>query len=94
MKIKHEIIGKFPLVLIKWIDAESDSDWEGLSRVSTWADEHFVVQEVGWIICETKNYIVVCSQVTVKDDNFGNKTKIPRKWITYKQELTQVKSKK
>lgn len=81
-----EYIKKAPLSLITWIDAESDSDWEDSGKVKMWVEEDFIVYEVGWIVAESKKYIVICSQIA-KDNDFGNRTKIPKKWILERKDV-------
>ena len=73
-KIVHEII------FIEWYDASAKADWADMTDVMEWSKEDFIVREVGWIIYESKNWIIISSQLA--DDNFvGNRTKIPKKWI-------------
>jgi len=78
MKTKNPM--PYPLVLIEWIDASSRASWVDLKEIIEWAetaDEDFRVHEVGWLIRETKDYILLCPQIG-KDDVLGNSMKIPK----------------
>lgn len=83
---------KYPLYVVSWKDAVSESSWEDPEKVKQWAEKDYIVQNIGWVVCQTKKYLVVCSEVT-EDMDFGNKTKIPIGWIVNKQ-LISVEPKK
>lgn len=76
-------IVKYPLVLIKWKDAQSSASWEEKDEIDKWAEEDYIVNDVGFIIKTTKNNIILCSQIGA-DGSFGNKTKIPKGWVIEK----------
>jgi len=81
---KEEIEKKYKLVSLEWIDAQSDSDWCSPDKTALWADEDCVIFEIGWLVCESKKYIVITNQMG-EDGDFGNRTKIPKKWIRKKE---------
>jgi len=71
---------KYPLVFLKWLDAESKPQWESKDETDRWSNEIFTVTDVGWIIDENKTYVTICSQLS-SDGDFGSKTKIPKSWV-------------
>ena len=82
--MKTKIINK--LVLIEWCDAEADCSWSDMKDVIDWSKKVFTCREVGWVIEDNKDMIVLTSQLG--DENLiGNRTKIPKPWIKSKQVL-------
>jgi len=78
---------KFKLVIIEWIDAQSDCAWSSIKENEQWTKEDCIIVEVGWIVKETSKYVVIGSQIG-NDGEFGNRTKIPRGWIKTIKRLT------
>ena len=77
----------FPYLKIEWIDAQSDITWEdSIDKIQKWADTDCVINETGWLICESDRYIVLCNQIG-EDGEFGNRTKIPKNWIKGKKKV-------
>ena len=76
---------KYQLVLVTWKDAQSSSDWEEEDKISKWATEDYLVNDIGWDITPkgNKKYVVICSQIGC-DGSLGNKTKIPKQWVVKK----------
>ena len=77
-------------------------DWRLFVRICDRADdvernkfckEEYVVNEVGWIIFEDDNFIVVTSQVS-DDGDIGNRTKIPKSWVKKRIKITEPKRRK
>jgi len=70
----------FQLVMIVWCDAFSAPGWmtpdEAVAHVEA---TDWEVTEVGWILKETKEYILIAGQWN--GQMFGNFTKIPKTWI-------------
>ena len=90
-KIKNPL--PYPLVLVIWEDACSRSSWEPIEESIEWADnakEDWIVHEVGWLIKETPDYILLTPQVG-KDGVAGNMMKIPRGFIKLKLLLSAGK---
>jgi len=73
-------VDKYPLVLVQWNDAQSDAGWGDIEDIKKWADEKYVVNEVGWLISKTKSHIVITNEVG-NDGSIGNRTKIPNTWV-------------
>jgi len=87
---------KAKLYYIEWIDAYSDSGsgWRTLEDIYEWLDkwDDFVVQQCGWIIKETKHYLVLASEYHPEHQDDGTDQysliqKIPRTWIRIKKEI-------
>lgn len=77
---------KLQLVYIKWCDSISTSSWKDMEGAIEWADEsNWLVENVGWILKETKEYICLASSVSHPsdgaEDQFSNLQKIPKTWI-------------
>jgi hypothetical protein len=77
---KRELIKKYRLVTVEWLDAESDNTWGEVEEVEKWAQDDCTIYDIGWLVSVTKRYIVITNQLTY-DGVFGNRTKIPRDWI-------------
>ena len=81
-------IDKEKIYLIEWQDAHSAAAWHDSTEVDRFINkERCIVQEVGWILSETKDEIVMAGR-TLKwgDDNgespeWGALQKIPKTWI-------------
>lgn len=75
------------IVVIKWLDAhEKEQQWDSMEETLKWAEkENWLVTQVGFIIFENDEYILLSSQMTKPDENHlqrvGNATKIPKGWI-------------
>lgn len=80
-----------PLIYIEWCDATAiNSDWEPVQTVIDYAkeDESWLVREVGFVLEETDEYILLASQITA-GGNVGNAVKIPTTWIRKRIELNE-----
>ena len=71
---------KLPLVSIEWVDAEGDISWNTADEIEEWGKEDCIIYEIGWIVHQTKKYIIITNQLTYNGD-IGNRTKIPIKWV-------------
>lgn len=83
------------LLLVEWVDAEADCTWADMKDVVEWSSKVFTCREVGWVIEDNKDMLVLTSQLG--DENLvGNRSKIPKPWIKSKRVLswTKTKSKK
>jgi len=78
---------KNKLVLIEWYDAQGNSNWDSTEDALKWSEKPLIVTEVGWVLQETKECLIIASQVS-SDDDIGNRTKIPKPWIKSKKVLT------
>lgn len=81
------------LYKIGWADAIENLDgWHSKEEAIEWAlNDDWVVHQVGWIIKETKDYILFTSQFNEasagRSKTFGGLYKIPKPWISYKTEI-------
>ena len=75
------------LVYIKWIDAMSDiGGWRDVEDAIEWgANVPCEVEQPGYIVEETEEYILLASKVNF--DIVQGLTKIPKKYITERKEL-------
>lgn len=78
------------LVYIQWVDAHSDNAWATKQEIDEYCKGKTVIHEVGWILSETKDSIVIASQI-VDDGDIGNRTRIPKVWLTKREKLTHGK---
>lgn len=88
------------LVYLEWEDAVATAEWMFHDELEQWTkDTKMTVQEVGWIIKETKEYIVMVGRLADYDgdgftDKFGAIQKIPKTWIRNRVDLTDYVLKK
>lgn len=87
---KKEPTKKYTLVLVEWIDAQSDSEWETPDKLDKWIEEDCLINEIGWLIKENRRYIIVSNQISY-DGDIGCKTKIPKTWIKKRENIKVVK---
>ena len=83
---------KNKLIYIEWADAYSSNydEWRTIDECLEWADDYkWIVKQIGWILEETKHYILLASK---KNDigqdaepQYSLLTKIPKTWIKYKK---------
>lgn len=81
-----------PLIYIEWCDATAiNSDWESIQTVIDYAkeDESWLVREVGFVLEETDEYLLLASQITI-GGSVGNAVKIPTTWIRKRIELSDA----
>ena len=66
-------------------------DWESIQTVIDYAkeDESWLVKEVGFVLEETDEYLLLASQITV-GGSVGNAVKIPTTWIRKRIELSDA----
>lgn len=85
-----------PLVYIEWCDAVANGSnpWLLKEEAIQWGEnENWVIRQAGYIIKETKQYILIASKYNPQDDEdrFSELTKIPKTWIRTRQ-LIKLKS--
>ena len=83
---------KYKLIYIEWEDAISNSGWKYSDEALEWVEkETSVVKHTGWIIKETKEYILLASRMIDKSEfsgeSLGQLQKIPKTWIRNRQVL-------
>ncbi len=82
-----------PLVYIEWCDAMINTNsWLSIEEAVEWAEnKHWIVSEVGFLLKETKEYILLSNKKNLYDkDNteVGGIIKIPTTWIKKRIDLT------
>ena len=85
----------YPLVYLEWQDAVANTEWFTEKQCLEWAKTAaFVVWEVGWVIDENENHIVLASRHSPQDDSYkalwGSVQYIPRTWIMRRVDLTDA----
>jgi hypothetical protein len=76
------------LIYLEWCDAISNTGWMTEKQALRWAEEdQWLVKNVGWIIKETKEYLVLSSKYSEETKEFGLLHKIPKTWVRKRKEL-------
>lgn len=84
---------KYLLVYIEWCDAiDGTTGWQTVKDIKEWAkSDEWIIKQVGWIMKETKKYILICSKYNPQGDGYHDMvafpTKIPKTWIIKRKEL-------
>ncbi len=85
----------YKLIYIEWCDAiESNDGWQEIDVIKYWAETNeWIVKECGFLIDETKEYIIFASRIGDYHNNnttkFGSINKIPTTWIKKRIDLSQ-----
>ena len=79
----------YPLISVEWADAQSDCEWGSLEKVKKWVEKDCIILEIGWLVFENKEYIVITNQIGQEDGEFGNRTKIPKAWVRKRRRLNK-----
>lgn len=83
-----KIINKYPLVYLEWADAISDTGWMKEETLFEWGKtDDWIVKNVGWLLKETKEYILLTSKYSEITKEWGLMHKIPTTWIKKKKLL-------
>lgn len=74
------------IVYIEWCDAMiNQSSWMSFKKTKKWADtENWTVSSIGFLLEETKEYILLANKISFYDKNnpdVGGIIKIPATWI-------------
>ncbi len=82
-----------PFVMIRWCDAVSSPEgWKYQDQYVEWANGiEWLVETTGWILRETKEYIMLAGQRGCLKDNeyqYGMVMKIPKTWVKLRVDLT------
>lgn len=77
---------------LEWCDAYANSAWHTTEAAVEWAESgDWVIKEMGWIIKETKEYILFGSRWQPESyyasEKFGLIQKIPKTWIRKRKVL-------
>ncbi|HTA26186.1 MAG TPA: hypothetical protein VK809_00235 [Bacteroidia bacterium] len=82
----------YPAIYIEWCDAMSNNDsWETQDQIIAWADtENWVIRQVGFIIKETKEYILLASKYNPQDTQIrvDGCIKIPKTWVRKRKAIS------
>lgn len=83
-----------PMVYVRWCDAVSNANgWSSEEEAIDWAESvEWLTETVGWIMKETKEYLLIASQRGAYKDclyDYGMLLKIPKTWIKLRVELTE-----
>jgi len=84
----------YDLIYIEWCDAMMNQNpWMNLKEAKKWAEtEDWVTSEVGFLIKETDEYILIANKknsYNKNDPEVGGLMKIPTTWIRKRINLTQ-----
>ena len=81
------------LIYIEWCDAvASGNEWQFEDIVLEWGEmTEWVVKECGWVVNETKDYIVIASCYKEADEftdpQYKHLMKIPKPWVIKRKEI-------
>ena len=84
---------KYKLVYIEWCDAiDAGTGWKTAKDAKDWANTNeWIIKQVGWILKETKKYILICSKYNPQGkgyhDGVSQLTKIPTTWIIKRKNI-------
>jgi len=82
---------KYKLVYIKWCDACTRQGWHTEEEAFDWAESFdWHVESVGWVLRETKTFILIASQITENEDlsvTSNKLLKIPKTWVIKKVDI-------
>lgn len=65
------------ILLVEWVDADSDDEWKELSDIELTMP---VVKTVGWLLAQD-NDIIVLGQNVATDGDISCYMRIPKGWI-------------
>ncbi|SRR5258708_14955342 len=90
----NKILKNPPLLYIEWEDACSEHGWKDGEEMEKWIDDEGVfVQQVGWMVSETKTHINFAARKSAERNvwemQYGNLQKIPKTWIRRKVNLSK-----
>lgn len=68
----------YPLVLVKWYDAESHDDWEDISKVSR---ECKLIETVGFIVADDNNGLTLAMNHDRVNEMVSMIMCLPNHWI-------------
>lgn len=74
---------KFPMALIVWLDIiQGETGWRTLDEALSAADDQDGrVHQLGFIIDDTEDHVIILDSYFITDDTVGTTHKIPRKII-------------
>lgn len=73
---------KGKLIYIEWGDAISNTGWMSKEEAIQWGKEQlWIVKNVGWVLDETKDYLLLAAKYSDGCGDYGLVHKIPKTWI-------------
>lgn len=82
---------KSKLIYIEWCDAISNTGWMSLDEVLKWGnDEAWIVKNVGWLLKETREYLLLAAKYSDGSEEYGLLHKIPKTWIKKRVNLKEA----
>ena len=77
------------LVYLEWGDAISNTGWMSKEDALEWGEEqHWLVKNVGWLLKETKDYILLAAKYSDGSGEYGLLHKIPKTWIKRREAIS------
>ena len=82
------------MVYLKWTDAlEAQAGWKSKEDLEEWIEnQNWIIHQVGWIIEETDDYIIIVSRFTEEENEddiqYNGIFKLPKPWILERKTLT------
>lgn len=80
-------------IYLEWCDAVTNPGWFTRDEAEAWSETDWVIRECGWLIKETKEYVVFATGWKIEDENchekFCSMHKIPKTWIR-KRKLLKI----
>lgn len=80
------------IVLIEWVDAESDVGWETPSPDD--ADELPICESIGWIIKEEATFLIIAADHDDTNGHYNRRIKIPLGMVKNVYPLKKAKAPK
>ena len=74
------------LVLVRWVDSYSNSNWRELDGAKKWGSVVFEVKSVGWLVDESDKHILLSGGYS-NNETVHNLTHIPKVNIIKKIEI-------
>jgi len=73
---------KYPFVIVDWTDACSRAGWMNEGEISDFIkDKAFETKNAGWLVRETKDFLMVAARISFADDMFGLVEKLPKRMV-------------
>jgi len=72
--------------IIQWHDAHGSCEWAEKDEVDKYSKERTIVTELGWIVAEDDDVLVMTSQIA-SDSGYGNRTRVPKDMIISRKQL-------
>lgn len=82
------------LVYLEWCDATSNAGWFDKDELEAWSEQTtWIIKEAGWLIKETKKYLVFANGWKPDDgwvdEKYVGVHKIPKTWVLNRKDLSR-----